>query len=74
MVEYMYTQTLSLEIEIAKLDAVKSYSNMPAAEITLAQHGNGFFDPKYWCDYLTAKYKSQNASNRFYVLVHEISK
>jgi hypothetical protein len=70
----MYVQTPSPELETAKLDAVKSFSKLLTAEITLAQHGNGFFEPKYWCDYLIAKYECQASSNKFYVLVHEMSK
>jgi hypothetical protein len=70
----MYEQSLAPELEIARLDTIEKFSNLLTAEITLAQHQDGFFEQKYWKDYLVSKYQYQNASNKFYVLLHEISK
>ncbi len=70
----MYVQSLSPELEIARLDAVDKFSKHLMAEISLAQHSNGFFEHKYWHDFLATKYQSQAAANKFYILLHEISK
>ena len=70
----MYTQILSPELENARLEAVDKFAILLTAEISLAQHGGGFFEQKFWHDYLLKKYDCQDSSNRFYVLLHEISK
>ena len=61
-------------LEVSRLDVIEKLSQYLAAEVLLAQNGGGFFDPKYWRDYLYTKYQYQEASNKFYVLLHELSK
>ena len=70
----MYIQTLPPGLEVARLEAIENFSNHLTSEISLALHSDGFFEPKYWDDYLAIKYKCQEASNKFYVALHEISK
>lgn len=70
----MYTPELSPELERAHLDAVDKFSQHLRAEITLAQQGDGFFEKKYWQDFLIRKQESQAAANKFYILLHELSK
>ena len=61
-------------LEKARIDVLDRYSDHLLAEVTLAQQGAGFFEIKYWNDYLRAKYCCQDATNNFYVLLHELSK
>jgi hypothetical protein len=61
-------------LETARLEVIEKYSDHLAAEVTLARQGGGFFERKYWNDYLHAKYSCQEAANKFYVLLHELSK
>lgn len=70
----MHAQPPFPELETARLAAIESFAKLLSAEVRLAQNGDGFFEQKYWYDYLTTKYNSQQASNRFYILLHEISK
>jgi hypothetical protein len=56
------------------LDTVEKYAALLTAEIVLAKHCDGFFDQKHWHNYLDAKYQCQEASNKFYILLHELSK
>jgi len=70
----MYIQQASPDLEIARLAMVEKFSRYLLAEICLAQHGGGYFEQKYWNDYLSTKYQCQDASNKFYILLHEISK
>jgi hypothetical protein len=61
-------------LEASRLDVIEKFSQHLFAEVLLAKSGGGFYDPKYWRDYLYTKYQYQNASNEFYVLLHELSK
>ncbi len=69
----MYIQKVSPNLEKARLDVIEKFSTHLQAEILLAQHGDGFFEQKYWHKYLTTKYECQESSNKFYVLLHELS-
>ena len=77
---YMYTHMILDNLEVvnnaleqARLDSIDKFSKHLISEINLAQNGNGFFDKKYWDDYLKTKYAHQNAMNIFYNLLHELS-
>jgi hypothetical protein len=70
----MYLQKLSPALEESRLEAVDKFSKHLLSEISLAQHGNSFYERNYWENYLVTKYQGQDALNKFYVLLHEISK
>jgi len=61
-------------LEGARVDSIDKFSKHLASEINLAKNGNGFFEPKFWTDYLATKHAYQDAMNKFYNLLHELSK
>ena len=67
-------QRLPDTLEEARLDVVEKFAIYLTAEILLARQGDGFFDRKYWSNFLSTKTHWQDASNRFYILLHELAK
>ena len=60
-------------LEQSRLDVVEKYSKYLVAEVTLTRQADGFFDKKYWDDYLHSKTQWQAAANHFYTLLHELA-
>jgi hypothetical protein len=66
-------QSLQELLEKSRLDVLEKYSKYLKAEETLARQANGFFDKKYWEDFLLSKTQWQEAANNFYTLLHELA-
>jgi len=61
-------------VENARLDAIEKYAEHLTAEVALARQDGGFFDRKYWDEFLVTQTQWQSASNTFYTMLHELSK
>lgn len=72
--EQRFEDSVEDPLEISRLEVVEKFSKHLAAEVRLARKGDGFFESKYWSDFLTTKTEWQSASNRFYILLHELAK
>jgi hypothetical protein len=70
----MHVKHPNTGLEEARLRAIDVFSAHLTSEIVLAQNADGFFDKRYWNDYLDSKYAYQNSMNEFYCLLHELSK
>jgi len=61
-------------VEQARLDFIRKFSNHLDSEVALARHGGGFFDRKYWDNFIATKIEYQKESNKFYTILHELAK
>lgn len=61
-------------LELSRLDCIDKFSLHLISEVALAKNGDGFFDRKFYSDYLETKFAHQNAMNEFYNLIHELAK
>ena len=68
------TQSVLSPLDEARTDVEEKFSTYLKSEISLTQHDDGFFEKKYWFDHLSAKYQFQEAQNKFYIVLHELSK
>ena len=62
------------KLDLARLYCIDKFSLHLSSEITLAKNGDGFYDRKYYTNYLETKFAHQNAMNEFYNLLHELAK
>lgn len=68
------TQQAEDAVESARLAYLEKFSNQLITEVTLARQDGGFFDRKYWDDFIAAKVACQKESNKFYTILHELAK
>ena len=61
-------------VETARQAFIEKFANHLDAEIALARHDGGFFDRKYWDNFIATKIEYQKESNKFYTVLHELAK